>query len=236
MPGKFRTSQNWIGGSRPGKAVFVPPPHTSVLDCMSALERFIHERDDGLPALIRAGLGHAQFETIHPFLDGNGRVGRLLISLQLYQDKVLREPILYLSLYFKQNRGAYYDLLMDVRRTGDWEAWLQFFLDGVRDVAESAVTTSRRLTEAFASDRAAVERLGLRAGSALRVHEALKEKPILSLRRAQERVGLSFTTVASAMEALVGLGIAREITGRRRDRIFMYDQYVSVLGEETEAS
>ena len=131
-PGEFRRSQNWIGGSRPGKAAFVPPPHTAVLDCMTALERFLHAADDGLPVLIRAGLAHVQFETIHPFLDGNGRVGRLLITLLLHHAGVLREPLLYLSLYFKQHRSGYYDLLNDVRRSGDWESWLAFFIEGVR--------------------------------------------------------------------------------------------------------
>lgn len=131
-PGEFRRSQNWLGGARPGDAVFVPPPHTAVPDCMTELERFLHARDDGLPILLRAGLAHVQFETIHPFLDGNGRVGRLLITLLLCHAGVLRQPLLYLSLYLKQNRSAYYELLDHVRRTGDWEAWLMFFLDGVK--------------------------------------------------------------------------------------------------------
>ena len=135
-PGEFRTTQNWIGGSRPGNAAFVPPPPTEVADCMGALERFLHATDDGLPVLLRAGLAHVQFETIHPFLDGNGRVGRLLITLLLCDAGVLREPLLYLSLYLKQNRSTYYDLLDEVRRTGDWEAWLAFFLEGVRETAE----------------------------------------------------------------------------------------------------
>ena len=134
-PGEFRTSQNWIGGSRPGNAVFVPPPPMEVADCMGALERFLHATEDGLPVLVRAGLAHVQFETIHPFLDGNGRVGRLLITLLLSSAGVLREPLLYLSLHLKQNRSAYYDLLDEVRRTGDWEAWLAFFLEGVRETA-----------------------------------------------------------------------------------------------------
>ena len=132
-PGEFRRSQNWIGGSRPGDAVFVPPPHQLVPECMAALERFLHAEGDGLPVLVRAGLAHVQFETIHPFLDGNGRVGRLLITLLLCHAGVLREPLLYLSLYFKQNRTAYYELLDRVRREGDWEAWLAFFLAGVRE-------------------------------------------------------------------------------------------------------
>ena len=236
MPGEFRSSQNWLGGSRPGNAVFVPPPHIAVPDCMTAFERFLHAREDGLPALIRVGLAHVQFETIHPFLDGNGRVGRLLIAFQLCDAGVLREPLLYLSLYFKQHRSDYYDLLMHVRRTGDWEAWLDFFLQGVRETAEGAVATSRRLSEMFAANQAAVEAQGgRRAGSLLRVHEALKEHPIMSLSGIRKRTRLAFTTAASAIESLVRQGVAREITGRRRDRLFVYDRYLSILGEGTEA-
>ena len=234
MPGEFRTSQNWIGGSRPGNALFVPPPHTAVPDCMAALERFLHADEDGLPTLIRAGLAHAQFETIHPFLDGNGRVGRLLITLLLHHAGMLREPLLYLSLYFKQHRSAYYDLLNQVRHTGDWEKWLAFFLEGVRFTATGAVETARRLTELFASDRVALEQQGRRASTLLRAHEALKEQPILSLPHICRRTNLSFPTVARAMEQLVKLGIAREITGKRRRRLFVYDKYLSILNEGAE--
>ena len=234
LPGEFRRSQNWIGGSRPGNALFVPPPHTAVPDCMAGLERFLHAHDDGLPTLIRAGLAHVQFETIHPFLDGNGRVGRLLITLLLCQAGVLREPLLYLSLYLKQRRGTYYELLEQVRRTGDWEQWLAFFLDGVRSTAEGAVAASRRLSDMFASDRAAIERHGRRAGSALRVHGALSARPLLSLPEVRRRTGLSFPASSAAMALLVQLGIAREITGRRRNRLFVYDRYLSILNEGTE--
>ncbi len=232
--GEFRRSQNWIGGTRPGNAAFVPPPHTAVPDCMAALERFFHA-GDGLPVLIRAGLAHVQFETIHPFLDGNGRVGRLLITLLLCDGGVLRQPLLYLSLYFKQHRGDYYELLNHVRRTGDWEAWLAFFLEGVRTTAEGAVATSRRLVEMFASDRADLERrAGRRAGSVLRVHDALKRRPILSLKEVSAHTTLSFPTAASSMQFLVEQGIARELTGRSRNRLFVYDRYLSILTEGTE--
>ena len=235
-PGEFRRSQNWIGGTRPGNATFVPPPHTAVPDCMTALERFLHAREDGLPVLLRAGLAHVQFETIHPFLDGNGRVGRLLITLLLCQAGVLRQPLLYLSLYFKQHRGTYYDLLDHVRRTGDWEAWLAFFLEGVKLTAEGAVSTAQRLSRMFQNDRDRIEQAGGRkAGSGLRVHDALKSQPILSLPAARRRTGLSFQAVASAMDLLITHGIAREITGKRRGRLFVYDQYLSVLNEGTEA-
>ncbi len=230
-PGEFRRSQNWVGGSRPGNAVFVPPPYTAVPDCMAALERFLHAEDDGMPTLIRAGLAHVQFETIHPFLDGNGRVGRLLVTLLLHHAAVLQEPLLYLSLYLKQHRATYYELLDHVRRTGDWEAWLAFFLEGVRLTAEGAVTASRRLSEIFRSDRAAIEQLGRRAGSVLRVHHALSARPILPLPEVCRMTGLSFPASASAMDVLVELRIAREITGRRRNRLFAYNRYLSVLNE-----
>ena len=234
-PGEFRRSQNWIGGTRPGNADFVPPPHTAVPDCMAALERFCHA-DDGLPSLVRAGLAHVQFETIHPFLDGNGRVGRLLVALLLCNAGALRQPLLYLSLYLKQHRSRYYELLNRVRLTGDWEEWLAFFLEGVQVTAEGAVATSRRLAETFAADRAAIERgAGRRAGSALRVLDALKTRPVLSLAEACNRSGLSFPAAASAMQTLAGHGIVRELTGRPRNRLFCYDRYLSILAEGTEA-
>ena len=236
-PGEFRRSQNWIGGTRPGNAAFVPPPHTAVPDCMTAFERFLHAEDDGLPVLLRAGLAHVQFETIHPFLDGNGRVGRLLVTLLLCHAGVLSQPLLYLSLYFKQNRSVYYEMLDQVRRAGDWEAWLSFFLEGVRVTAEGAVSTTQRLSHMFQDDRNRIQAAGgRRAGSALRIHDALKSRPILSLPAARRDTKLSFQTAASAIELLVTHGIAREITGKRRNRLFVYDRYLSILNEGTEAS
>lgn len=232
-PGEFRRSQNWIGGTRPGNAHYVPPPHTAVEDCMAALERFLHA-EDGLPVLVRAGLAHVQFETIHPFLDGNGRVGRLLITFLLCHAGVLREPLLYLSLHFKQHRAAYYELLDQVRREGDWESWLVFFLDGVRETADGAVATARRLATMFQDDRRRIEPAGRRAGSALRVHEALKAHPLLSLPAMSERTGLSFPAASSAIDLLLELGIARELTGKRRNRLFLYDKYLAILNEGTE--
>ena len=234
-PGQFRRSQNWLGGSRPGNAVFVPPPQSAVADCIASLERFLHAEDDGLPVLVRAGLAHTQFETIHPFLDGNGRVGRLLIAFLLCHAGLLREPLLYLSLYLKQNRATYYELLDRVRREGDWEAWLAFFLDGVRETAEGAVSTAQRLAAIFQDDRRQVEPAGRRSGSALRVHEALKARPILSLPAICDATGLSFPAASSGMDLLAGLGIARELTGKRRNRLFVYDRYLAILNEGTEA-
>jgi Fic family protein len=233
-PGEFRRSQNWIGGARPGNAIYVPPPHTAVPDCMAALERFIHAENDGLPVLLRAALAHVQFETIHPFLDGNGRVGRLLITLLLCHARVLREPLLYLSLYFKENRATYYDLLQRVRHHGEWEEWLTFFLEGARDVADGSTATAERLAEMFRVDRARIEGTGRRASSALRVHEALKARPIQSMPGLCAATGLSFPAVSSAMELLVDLKLARELTGKRRNRLFVYDRYLDVLNEGTE--
>jgi len=233
-PGEFRRSQNWIGGTRPGNAHFVPPPHHLVPDCMTELERFLHTEDDGVSVLVRAGLAHVQFETIHPFLDGNGRVGRLLITFLLCHARVLNEPLLYLSLYFKQHRSIYYELLDRVRREGDWEAWLEFFLEGVKETAEGAVTTAQRLAALFQEDRTKVEAAGRRAGSAVRVHELFKARPILSLPGICAVTGLSFPGASSAMDVLIERGIARELTGKRRNRLFLYDRYLGILSEGTE--
>ncbi len=233
-PGEFRRSQNWIGGTRPGNARFVPPPHHLVPDCMTELERFLHAEGDGVSVLVRAGLAHVQFETIHPFLDGNGRVGRLLITFLLCHARVLNEPLLYLSLYFKQHRSIYYELLDQVRREGDWEAWLEFFLEGVKETAEGAVTTAQRLAALFQEDRTKVEAAGRRAGSALRVHELFKARPILSLPGICAVTGLSFPGATSAMDVLIERGIARELTGKRRNRLFLYDRYLGILSEGTE--
>jgi Fic family protein len=233
-PGDFRRSQNWIGGTRPGNAAFVPAPPTAVPQCMGELERFLHAKEDGLPILVRAALAHVQFETIHPFLDGNGRVGRLLVTLLLCEAGVLREPLLYLSLYLKQHRATYYELLDRVRREGDWEGWLEFFLNGVKQVAEGAVSTAERLGTLFRTDHSRIERTGRRAGSALRVHEALKARPLLSMSAVRDATGLSFPAVSSSMDLLVELGVARELTGKRRNRLFVYDQYLAILNEGTE--
>ena len=233
-PGEFRLSQVWIGGSRPGNAHFVPPPPHAVQDCMGELESFLNSECPGIDPLIRAGLSHLQFETVHPFLDGNGRVGRLLIALLLNRDGLLRQPMLYLSLYFKQNRSEYYDLLDIVRQTGDWEAWLTFFLEGVAQTSESAVATAERLLDLFAEDESKIQQQGRRAGSALRVHQALKERPIISLRDVTERTGLTLPTAGAGMQLLEDIGIAREITGQTRDRRYAYQQYIDILSEGTE--
>ena len=232
-PGNFRRSQNWIGGTRPGNATFVPPPPQEVANCMSDLERFLHAPVAGMPTLLRAGLAHVQFETIHPFLDGNGRVGRLLITLLLYHYEVLDQPLLYLSLYFKQHRQRYYELLDTVRRNGDWEAWMVFFLDGVAQTAAAAVSTAQRLQALFQQDQARIQQQGRAASSALRVHQALKERPVRSVPEAAAHAGLSFPAAANAMRTLKRAGVVRELTGRKRNRLFSYDRYVSIISEGT---
>jgi len=235
QPGEFRTSQNWIGGTRPGNAVFVPPPPALVPECAGQLERFLHQTDDGLPVLVRTALAHVQFETIHPFLDGNGRVGRLLITFLLCHAGVLREPLLYLSLYFKQRRADYYGLLDKVRHEGDWEAWLAFFFDGVATTAKSAVETAQRLTATFAADRDAIQKQGGRkASSALRVHDALQRRPLTRLQETATTTSLTLPTAGVAMQVLVDLGIAREVTGKQRNRVFVYGKYLDVLNEGIE--
>jgi Fic family protein len=201
---------------------------------MTALERFLHAEDDGLPVLLRAGLAHVQFETIHPFLDGNGRVGRLMITFLLVHAGALREPLLYLSLYFKQHRDEYYRLLGQIRTHGDWEEWLSFFLDGVRETAEGAVTTAQRLTELFRRDRERIMPTGRRAGSMRRVHDALKARPVTSLPAVVKATRLTAPTVGAAMDELVSVGLAHELTGKRRNRVFAYSGYLAILNEGTE--
>jgi Fic family protein len=235
-PGQFRRSQNWIGGSRPGTAVYVPPPPHLVGDCMSDLERFLQAEHEKMPVVIRAALAHVQFETIHPFLDGNGRIGRLLITFLFCRAGILRHPLLYLSLHFKKNRDEYYRLLDQVRRNGDWEAWLEFFLDGVRQTADGAVATARRIEFLFQEDRGRIQERGRVAGSALRVHDALKERPIASIQEIRRRSGISFPAASAGLALLDELGIARELTGRKRNRLFGYSRYISILNEGTELS
>jgi Fic family protein len=232
-PGEFRRSQNWIGGTRPGNARFVPPPPQLVAETMGALDKFLHD-PHAPPALVKAALWHVQFETIHPFLDGNGRVGRLMITLLLCAEGVLREPLLYLSLYFKQHRDRYYELLDTVRRDGDWEAWLTFFAEGVAAVAGSAVATARRLLALAEQDRDRLAGLGRAAGSAAAVQHALLRTPVCTIPRLAKRTGLTLPTVGKALDVLSEHKMVREITGKKRDRVFSYDRYLGILSEGTE--
>ncbi len=232
-PGEFRRSQNWIGGTRPGNAHFVPPPAPLVADCMADLERYIHAGDRS-PVLIRAALAHVQFETIHPFLDGNGRVGRLMISLILHDSKALRQPLLYLSLYFKQHRDEYYRLLDVVRRDGDWEAWLEFFLEGVSLTASAAVETAHRLLALFSEDERRLVRINRRATSLTRVYGALRARPVTTIPDLCKRASVTYPTAAKAMATMQSIGIAREVTRAMRNRVFAYDRYLAILSEGTQ--
>jgi len=234
QPGEFRRSQNWIGGTRPGNALFVPPPPHRLGECLDAFERFLHTEDPSLPPLIRAGLAHMQFETIHPFLDGNGRLGRLLITLMLCDAGALREPILYLSLFFKRRRDDYYRLLQEVRLAGGWEAWMEFFLTGVAETAEQAADTAKELMALFETDRLAIREHGRAAASAFRVHELMQRRPLVTIQAASKELKLSIPTVSKALELMMSSGIVREMTGKRRNRLFAYSKYLALLDQGTE--
>ena len=233
-PGEFRRTQNWIGGTRPGNAAFVPPPAEQVLECMGKLELFLHDQPELTPALLKAALAHVQFETIHPFLDGNGRLGRLLITLLLCERKVLREPMLYLSLYFKTHRQYYYELLNNVRLTGDWEAWLDFFAEAVIVTAGQAVDSARQLIDLANEDRDRISRLGRAAASTLRVHRALMERPITTSGWLVEKTGITPATVNKCLGHLERLGVVLELTLRKRNRLFSYVRYVKIMNQGTE--
>lgn len=233
-PGEFRRSQNWIGGTRPGNAIFVPPPAEEVLSCMGTLELFLHDKPEPTPVLLKAALTHVQFETIHPFLDGNGRLGRLLITLVLCEQKVLREPMLYLSLYFKTHRQHYYELLNQVRMTGDWESWLDFFAEAVTVTATQAVETTQQLLNVSNQDRDKISRLGRASASALQVHRALMEHPIATSNWLVEKTGITPATVNKTLGHLEKLGIVRELTAQKRNRLFSYSGYVEILNQGME--
>ncbi|HKN08736.1 MAG TPA: Fic family protein, partial [Pseudomonadota bacterium] len=220
-----------IGGTRPGNAAFVPPPPQDVPNCMAQLERFIHEEPLRAPPLTKAALVHVQFETIHPFLDGNGRVGRLLITLLLCVAGLLQEPLLYLSGYLRAHRDEYYSLLDVVRREGDWERWLAFFAHAVQETAAAAVTTAGGLVATFEADGQRIRSLGRGATSASRVHRALQRRPLGSIGSLARETGLTVPTVTAALAKLTGLKIVREATGRRRNRIFVYGGYLDLLNE-----
>jgi Fic family protein len=233
-PGEFRRSQNWIGGSRPGNAAFVPPPPERMMECLDRFEHFLHDEKHKLPVLVEAGLIHAQFETIHPFLDGNGRLGRLLITLLLCAKGVLREPLLYLSLYFKAHRQRYYDLLQRVRTEGGWEEWTKFFLEGTETTARQAADTAVQILHLFEVDRKKIRAMGRKAASSLAVHEYLQAHPLTKIGPAAKDLKLSIPTVTSALGTLTKLKIAKESTGKRRDRLFAYPRYLNILSEGTE--
>lgn len=230
-PGQFRTSQNWIGGTRPGNAHFVPPPPGQVAECMAELERFLHDENAELPHLIRVALAHVQFETIHPFLDGNGRLGRLLIALLLHRDGLLTQPLLYMSLYLKQHRTVYYELLDGVRATGNWEAWVDFFLEGIQQTAQGAVQTAKRLVTLFDEDTRRMHATSRSAVTTRRALDALRRRPVINLKQLCADTGMTFPSASKAMGRLLDAGIARELTGRRRNRVFVYHRYLAILNE-----
>lgn len=230
-PGEFRTSQNWIGGTRPGNAMFVPPPPNEVMSCLGDWERFVHANMPGIPPLIKAGLLHVQFETIHPFLDGNGRLGRLLITLFLCAEGVLRQPLLYLSLYFKTHRADYYRLLQEVRERDAWEPWLEFFLDGIAETANQAFDTANRIANLLAADRERILAEADRTASVLQVHDLMRTRPFLTAAVAVEQTALTMPTVNAALGQLQSLGLVNEITGRKRGRVFAYSAYLDILSD-----
>lgn len=231
MPGEFRGSQNWIGGTRPGNAIYVPPPVPEMMECLDQFERFIHEGSPDLPTLIKAGLLHVQFESIHPFLDGNGRIGRLLVTLFLIVTGVIRQPLLYLSLYLKTHRSDYYRLLQEVREHGAWEAWIEFFLQGVSEIANQAFETATRIDDLFREDRDRISSQSPRAGSVLRVHEVMQTRPFITGPATRKATGLTTPTVNAALADLLDMGIVEEITGKQRRRVYAYRRYLDLLHE-----
>jgi len=236
QPGEVRRTQNWLGGTRPGNAIFVPPPPHALGDALSAFETYIHTEDD-LPPLVRAGLLHVQFETIHPYLDGNGRIGRLFVTLVLEHWKLLTQPLLYLSLFFKRHRDKYYRRLNAVRVDGDWEGWLDYFLDGVATIADEAVSSVRELFALVAEDRGRVIEHAGTSVAAVRLFELLPGQPIVSVAYVIRQLGTSKPTAGRAVEALEKAGVLVEITGKKRDRSWAYRSYLDRLrvGTEIEA-
>lgn len=233
MPGEFRHAQNWIGATRPSNAVFVPPPPHELVSCLADFERFVNEYR--MQGLRKSALAHVQFETIHPFLDGNGRLGRLLISFILAKEGLLGEPLLYLSLYFKRNRTEYYELLNKVRLSGDWETWLEFYNRGVIESARSAVSTAQRLLAVFESDRQTLNHFGRTVGTALRIQDILKRKVMVGLNQVSTELGISKTTASQALQRLQDEGVVHEVTGRPRYQLFAYTRYLQILNEDTES-
>jgi Fic family protein len=231
-PGQIRRTQNWIGGSRPGNAAFVPPPPDTIPKLLTDLEKYIHG-SEALPPIARAALVHAQFETIHPYLDGNGRIGRLLISLLLEHWKLLPHPLLYLSLFFRRHQAEYYRRLSGVRTDGDWEGWLDYFLDGVATIGEEAVSLARELFALVSADRAKVLEESSVSVAAVRLFEFLPSNPIVTVNSAIRVLETTKPTAAKAVDTLVAAGVLTETTGRRRDRSFSYQAYLAKLGSET---
>lgn len=231
-PGEFRASQNWIGGTRPGNAAFVPPPSNEVVTCLGELEKFLH--DETVPPLLKAGLAHAQFESIHPFLDGNGRMGRLLIAFILCHDQVLEKPLLYLSLFFKKHRQEYYERLNAVRRDGDWEGWIKYYLQGVYEISKQATDAAKAIMDLMARDRQKVTGLGKATPTALALLEMLYRRPYVTIPYVARELGISSPAAGKAVYNLVSFGILKEVSGKKRDRVFLHESYLSIIREGTE--
>ena len=233
-PGEFRTSQNWIGGTRPGDAIFVPPPPEYIADCFGDFEKFLHNEKVLLPTLIKVAIAHVQFETIHPFLDGNGRLGRLLITFMLCISGLLKEPLLYLSLYFKHHREKYYTLLQNVRETGDWESWIEFFLSGVYKTSNQAFSTAQKIVSLFENDEEKIKNLNKDTAGVLKTYNSLKKHPISHTKKIVESSQSSLQTVLRSLKTLEEIGLAKELTGKHNNKIFMYKNYINIINQGTE--
>lgn len=234
-PGEFRRNQVWIGGHRADEASFVPPPANQIADCWAALEQFINDVPEQTAPVIKAALVHVQFETIHPFIDGNGRIGRLLIPLILVEAGILKEPLLYLSVFFKRHRDSYYRLLQQVRTEGDWEAWLLFFVDAIAATANQAVATAQALNQLLAQDKLRLAALGRLAGSATQILDALFAHPVANIGALVTATGLTSATIGKALDALqLELGIVQELTGHKRNRVYAYRAYIDILNQEAQ--
>ncbi|MGN0904824.1 MAG: Fic family protein [Alphaproteobacteria bacterium] len=234
QPGEFRTSQNWLGGTRPGNARFVPPPPENLQDCLDNFEKFLHDDKNHLPILVKAALIHVQFETIHPFLDGNGRLGRLLITFLLCVEKILKEPMLYLSLYLKAHRDQYYAHLQNVREKGEWEEWIKFFLTGVIETAEQASETARSITSLFVLDGERIKKAGKTASAVSIIYPCFQKRPLLTTSKLKEETDLSLPTILRNLKILEEIGIIKEISGKERNKLFVYEKYLDILNQGTD--
>ena len=234
QPGEIRQSQNWIGGTRPGNAAYVPPPGEHLADALSALEKFIHNEPEETSPVLKSALVHVQFETIHPFLDGNGRLGRLLITLILVSEGILQQPLLYLSLYFKTQRETYYQLLNEVRVNGDWESWLEFFADAIAYTANDAVDTAKQLMNLTQRDRETLQQQGRLSNTLLKLHQGLSQKPIATAAYLEQSTALAPATIQSGLQKLEQLKLIEELTGKQRDRVYAYSAYITILNQENE--
>ena len=233
-PGEVRTSQNWIGGTRPGNAIFVPPPPEHIADCFGDFEKFLNDERVLLPTLIKVAIAHVQFETIHPFLDGNGRLGRLLITFMLCINGLLKEPLLYLSLYFKHHREKYYTLLQNVRKTGDWESWIEFFLTGIYETSNQAFNTAQKIVSLFENDEEKIKNLNKDTAGVLKTYNSLKKSPISNTKKIVKSSQSSLQTVLRSLRTLEEIGLVKELTGRHNNKIFIYKNYINIINQGTE--